>query len=90
MLFRQWTSFLYLIEPQLEKHGIRYARIDGKMSSTKRDIAMTMISTNPECTGLQASLNVRSVGLNLVAANQVVLADTWWAPAIEDQAVDRA
>ncbi|KAF4310226.1 putative snf2 family helicase protein [Botryosphaeria dothidea] len=30
-----------------------------------------------------------SVGLNLVAASQVVLADSWWAPAIEDQAVDR-
>jgi SWI/SNF-related matrix-associated actin-dependent regulator of chromatin subfamily A3 len=29
------------------------------------------------------------VGLNLVAANQVVMADSWWAPAIEDQAVDR-
>ena len=36
-----------------------------------------------------ASLAVCSVGLNLVAANQVILADSWWAPAIEDQAVDR-
>lgn len=89
VVFSQWTSFLDLIEPQLQKHGIRFARIDGKMSSTKRDIAMTMLSTNPECTVLLASLNVCSVGLNLVAANQVILADTWWAPAIEDQAVDR-
>jgi SWI/SNF-related matrix-associated actin-dependent regulator of chromatin subfamily A3 len=32
---------------------------------------------------------VCSVGLNLVAANQVILSDSWWAPAIEDQAVDR-
>lgn len=24
-----------------------------------------------------------------MAANQVILADSWWAPAIEDQAVDR-
>jgi SWI/SNF-related matrix-associated actin-dependent regulator of chromatin subfamily A3 len=36
-----------------------------------------------------ASLAVCSVGLNLVAANQVIMADSWWAPAIEDQAVDR-
>jgi len=36
-----------------------------------------------------ASLGVCSVGLNLVAANQVILSDSWWAPAIEDQAVDR-
>jgi len=36
-----------------------------------------------------ASLAVCSVGLNLSKANQVVLMDSWWAPAIEDQAVDR-
>ena len=35
------------------------------------------------------ALAVCSVGLNLVAANQVIMADSWWAPAIEDQAVDR-
>jgi SWI/SNF-related matrix-associated actin-dependent regulator of chromatin subfamily A3 len=27
--------------------------------------------------------------LNLVAASQVILGDSWWAPSIEDQAVDR-
>jgi SWI/SNF-related matrix-associated actin-dependent regulator of chromatin subfamily A3 len=27
--------------------------------------------------------------LNLVAASQVILADSWWAPSIEDQAIDR-
>ena len=47
---------------------------------------MTILSTDPECTVLLASLNVCSVGLNLVAANQVSLANTWWA---KDQAVDR-
>lgn len=36
-----------------------------------------------------ASLAVCSVGLNHVAVNQVILADSWWAPAIDDQAVDR-
>lgn len=89
VVFSQWTSFLDFIEPQLQKHGIKFARIDGKMSSTKRDVAMNMLSNDPECTVLLASLNVCSVGLNLVAANQVILADSWWAPAIEDQAVDR-
>jgi SWI/SNF-related matrix-associated actin-dependent regulator of chromatin subfamily A3 len=36
-----------------------------------------------------ASLGVCAVVLNLTAANQIILSDTWWAPAIEDQAVDR-
>ncbi|KAI2092166.1 hypothetical protein LOZ36_000626 [Ophidiomyces ophidiicola] len=89
VVFSQWTSFLDFIEPQLSKHGINFTRIDGKMNSTKRDAAMATLANDPSCTVMLASLNVCSVGLNLVAANQVILADSWWAPAIEDQAVDR-
>lgn len=89
VVFSQWTSFLNLIEPQLERHGIKYARVDGKMNSIKRDNSIHAFSNDPECTVLLASLSVCSIGLNLVAANQVILSDSWWAPAIEDQAVDR-
>lgn len=89
VVFSQWTSFLDIVEPQLRQHNIKFSRIDGKMSSTKRDAALEDLTHDPGCTVMLASLNVCSVGLNLVAANQVILADSWWAPAIEDQAVDR-
>ncbi|EAQ88403.1 hypothetical protein CHGG_05022 [Chaetomium globosum CBS 148.51] len=46
-------------------------------------------TTTPATRIMPASLSVCSVGLNLVSADTVVLADSWWAPAIEDQAVDR-
>lgn len=89
VVFSQWTSFLDLVEPHLEVRGINYVRIDGKMNSIKRDNSISVFSKDPSCTVLLASLSVCSVGLNLVAANQAILADSWWAPAIEDQAVDR-
>ncbi|KAJ5495403.1 hypothetical protein N7539_000519 [Penicillium diatomitis] len=89
VLFSQWTSFLDLIEPHLQQHGISFVRIDGKMPSVKRDNSINAFTHDPKYTVLLASLSVCSVGLNLVAANQVILADSWWAPAIEDQAVDR-
>ena len=89
VVFSQWTSFLDLVEPHLKQNGIEYARIDGKMNSIKRDNSTSTFSTDPNCKVLLASLSVCSVGLNLVAANQAILADSWWAPAIEDQAVDR-
>ncbi|KKA21876.1 hypothetical protein T310_4040 [Rasamsonia emersonii CBS 393.64] len=89
VVFSQWTSFLDILEPHLKRSGIVFTRIDGKMPSAKRDNAITVFSTDPDCKVLLASLNVCSVGLNLVAANQVILADSWWAPAIEDQAMDR-
>jgi SWI/SNF-related matrix-associated actin-dependent regulator of chromatin subfamily A3 len=89
VVFSQWTSFLDILEPHIKRHGIHFVRIDGKLNSKKRDQAITEFSNEPNCTVLLASLNVCSVGLNLVAASQVVLCDSWWAPAIEDQAMDR-
>ena len=89
VIFSQWTSFLNIIQAQLDAHGYKYARIDGTMRAHQRDASLTALETDPECTVMLASLAVCSVGLNLVAANQVILADSWWAPAIEDQAVDR-
>lgn len=89
VVFSQWTSFLDIVEPHLRANGIGFARIDGRMDSIKRDQSTRTFSNDPNCKVLLASLSVCSVGLNLVAANQAILADSWWAPAIEDQAVDR-
>ena len=108
VVFSQWTSFLDILQKQLEKHGMTFTRLDGKMPASRRDAAIEALNSDPNCTIMLASLSVCSVGLNLVAANQVrlsrapspsyvvsltpdqvILSDSWWAPAIEDQAVDR-
>lgn len=89
VIFSQWTSFLTLIEPHLRVAGISFTRIDGRMTVTARDTALNRFDHDPACTVLLASLGVCAVGLNLVVADTVILADSWWAPAIEDQAVDR-
>ncbi|KAI5795352.1 SNF2 family helicase [Peziza echinospora] len=93
IVFSQWTKYLDLISPHLNLAGLRFCRIDGSMRVNQRDAAIARLSLpedDPEAVDVMlASLGVASVGLNLVAANQVILADSWWAPAIEDQAVDR-
>ena len=89
VVFSQWTSFLDIIQFHLGRHGYQYTRLDGTMSVRNRDIALQRFDADPDCTILLASLAVCSVGLNLVAANTVVLSDSWWSPALEDQAVDR-
>lgn len=89
VIFSQWTSFLNIIQNQLEEAGMKFTRIDGTMSASARDTAMTSLESDPDTRILLASLAVCSVGLNLVAADTVIMADSWWAPAIEDQAVDR-
>jgi SWI/SNF-related matrix-associated actin-dependent regulator of chromatin subfamily A3 len=89
VVFSQWTSFLNIIQRQLDEAGFKYCRIDGSMNAKARDAAMSAFESDPDTKILLASLAVCSVGLNLVAADTVILADSWWAPAIEDQAVDR-
>lgn len=110
IIFSQWTSFLTVIQHQLDEAGYGYTRIDGSMSPNLRDAAVRALDHNPNTRIMLASLAVCSVGLNLVSADTVVLADSceyWtaplrlyrglidmclrigWAPAIEDQAVDR-
>ena len=89
IIFSQWTRFLDLITPRLSGAGYKFSRIDGTMSASARDTSLTSLDSDPNCTILLASLGVGAVGLNLTAANQVILCDSWWAPAIEDQAVDR-
>lgn len=89
VVFSQWTSFLDILEPHLQKHGIGHTRLDGRMPPAKRDVAIESLAKDLKTTVLLASLSACSVGLNLTAASQVVLCDSWWAPAVEDQAVDR-
>lgn len=56
--------------------GYKYTRIDGSMPTKKRDSAIQSLQEDPDCRIMLASLAVCSVGLNLVAADTVVLADS--------------
>ncbi|KAK2040137.1 SNF2 family domain-containing protein [Colletotrichum somersetense] len=89
IIFSQWTSFLTIIQNQLVEAGYKFTRIDGSMTASKRDAAIHALDHDPDTRVMLASLAVCSVGLNLVSADTVILADSWWAPAIEDQAIDR-
>ncbi|KAF2209887.1 hypothetical protein CERZMDRAFT_46189 [Cercospora zeae-maydis SCOH1-5] len=89
VIFSQWKSFLDVLEEPLKQGGFKFCRIDGTMSAQRRDQALEALNKDGDTTILLATLGVCAVGLNLTAANNVVLCDTWWAPAIEDQAVDR-
>jgi len=91
VLFSQFTKFLDIIENSFEEHGISCVRLDGRMSISKRMKAIRRFQTeSPEKSKVfLISLKAGGVGLNLVRANHVILADPWWNPATEDQAVDR-
>ena len=82
VVFSQWTKFLDIVQRQLEANDFKYTRIDGTMNTARRDQALIALGQDPDRTVMLASLGVCAVGLNLVAANQAILADSWWAPAV--------
>ncbi|KAI2611978.1 SNF2 family N-terminal domain-containing protein [Hypoxylon sp. NC1633] len=89
VVFSQWTSFLEIIAKLLDEVGYKYCRLEGWMTIARRDQSIDALNHDPSTRIMLASLAASGVGLNLVAADTVILVDSWWAPAIEDQAIDR-
>ena len=88
LVFSQWTSLLDLVEPELERAGIGFLRLDGSTRDRGAVVAGFQDPAGPPV--LLISLRAGGVGINLTAADHVFLLDPWWNPAVEDQAADRA
>jgi superfamily II DNA or RNA helicase len=88
LVFSQWTSFLDLIGPRLTKMGLGFTRLDGSTQNREKVVAEFQDPAGPPV--MLISLKAGGVGLTLTAADHVFLMDSWWNPAVEDQAADRA
>jgi SNF2 family DNA or RNA helicase len=87
LLFSQFTSMLGLIEIELEKHGILYAKLTGQTRDRETPIRDFQQGRVPL---FLISLKAGGTGLNLTAADTVIHYDPWWNPAVEEQATARA
>ncbi len=88
LVFSQWTRLLDLLEPHLGRARIGHLRLDG--STRDRQAVVDGFQADDGPPVLLLSLKAGGTGLNLTAADHVVLLDPWWNPAVEDQAADRA
>lgn len=88
LIFSQFTSMLALVCERLDRKKIRYAYLDGQ--TRDRNAAVDSFQTSADIPLFLISLKAGGVGLNLTAADYVILLDPWWNPAIEAQAIDRA
>lgn len=89
LCFSQWTRMLDLVEERLVVEGFEFARLDGTQTIEERAEAVKMFQSRSKCRVFLISLQAGSTGLNLTVANRVFLLDSWWNPAVEDQAIDR-
>jgi hypothetical protein len=86
--FAEWG--VRLAEHLTKRTGTNVDCYHGGLSRTLRDRMIHDFQTGEGPGALVLSLKAGGTGLNLTAANHVVLYDRWWNPAVEDQARDRA
>lgn len=89
VVFSGWTAHLDLIQIALEDNGIKYVRLDGKMTRAKRTTALDAFREDPEVTVFIISISAGGLGLNLTTASMVYVMEPQFNPAAEAQAVDR-
>jgi superfamily II DNA or RNA helicase len=88
LIFSQWTSYLDLIGSALADNNIPTLRIDG--STDARQAVVDRFQSSGTEQVLLMSLKAGGTGLNLTAADHVLIVDPWWNPAAEEQALSRA
>lgn len=90
IVFSAFTSLLDLLEVPVSRKNWHYKRYDGSMTPNERNAAVNEFTDKSSCTIMLVSLKAGNAGLNLTAANNVVIFDPFWNPYIEEQAIDRA
>ena len=89
LVFSQMTKMLDLIESYLEQKGQKVCRIDGSVQWQERKKQMDEFNTNPEYSVFLLSTRAGGLGINLTAADTVIIYDSDWNPHQDMQAMDR-
>ncbi len=89
LIFSQFTDVLDLAESALQKAGCSSLRLDGRTPAAQRSEIVREFQKGG-ADALLISLKAGGAGLNLTAADYVILLDPWWNPAAEAQAAGRS
>jgi len=87
IVFSQFSSMLDLIRRRFDAERVRYSILTGETRDRKSAVDGFQ---NGASDVFLVSLKAGGVGLNLTAADTVMIFDPWWNPAVEEQAIDRA
>lgn len=90
LIFSQMTRVLDLLERWLEHLGWQHSRLDGSTPQAERQALITNFSTDPEQAVFLLSTRAGGLGINLTAADTVIIYDSDWNPQQDLQAQDRA
>jgi superfamily II DNA or RNA helicase len=88
LVFSQFSSMLHLIAKELQERNIPFVLLEG--ATRDRESVVKAFQEDPKIHIFLISLKAGGVGLNLTAADYVLLYDPWWNEAAEAQAIGRA
>ncbi|XP_017277128.1 lymphoid-specific helicase isoform X2 [Kryptolebias marmoratus] len=89
LIFSQMTSILDILMDFCYLRNFQYSRLDGSMSYTDRDENMKRFATDPDVFIFLLSTRAGGLGINLTAADTVIIFDSDWNPQADLQAQDR-
>jgi non-specific serine/threonine protein kinase len=87
VIFSQFVKMMKLVEEDLKKTGTEYLYLDG--GTRNRGALIDKFQKDKRYKVFLMSLKAGGTGINLTAADYVILLDPWWNPAVENQAIDR-
>lgn len=88
LVFSQFVKALEELDRYLTEMALGHVHLYG--DTTNRKVCIDAFQHDDHIKVFLISLKAGGVGLNLTAANSVILLDDWWNPAVEDQAFARA
>lgn len=88
LLFSEYVSMLNRIAAEMSQRGWDYDMLTGH--TREREQVIDHFQKSDTCQFFLISLKAGGVGLNLTAADYVMLIDPWWNQAAEEQAIARA
>ncbi|XP_014910169.1 lymphoid-specific helicase isoform X1 [Poecilia latipinna] len=89
LIFSQMTSILDILMDYCYLRDFRYSRLDGSMPYTERDENIQKFFNDPEVFIFLLSTRAGGLGINLTAADTVIIFDSDWNPQADLQAQDR-
>ena len=89
LIFSQFTSVLDILCVFLEHIGVKYVGFTGQTNVGDRQVLVDQFTNDPSIPVFLLSTRAGGLGINLVAANWVVLFDQDFNPQNDKQATDR-
>lgn len=90
LLFSQFVTMLDILEDYCNYRGYEYSRLDGTMKLEDRQVQITDFNKSEDVFIFLISTKAGGLGLNLAAADTVIIYDSDWNPQTDLQAQDRA